>query len=278
MAGSNIVVIFDFDKTIIDVDSDNWVVDQLGFTDLFNGLLPTMPWNSLMDKMMSEIHAQGKTIEDIAAVLKKVPIHPRIVPAIKAARAFGCELRILSDANTFFIEVILENLGLKECFSEINTNPGFVDGEGKLRITPYVDFTKCSHGCSNPCPPNMCKGMILERIQASLGATKRIVYLGDGIGDYCSSLKLNERDYLMPRKDFPVWKLICDNTLLIKAKIHEWSDGEDFERVLLQIINTILSTEKEALELLCAADCKIQTTISIMTTQENLIRALSVTQ
>jgi len=46
MAG--IVVVFDFDKTIIDLDSDNWVVDELGATDLFNQLLPTMPWNSVM--------------------------------------------------------------------------------------------------------------------------------------------------------------------------------------------------------------------------------------
>lgn len=46
MAG--IVVVFDFDKTIIDCDSDNWVVDELGFNDLFNELLPTMPWNTLM--------------------------------------------------------------------------------------------------------------------------------------------------------------------------------------------------------------------------------------
>lgn len=45
---NNIVVVFDFDKTIIDVDSDNWVIDELGFTDLFNQLLPTMPWNTVM--------------------------------------------------------------------------------------------------------------------------------------------------------------------------------------------------------------------------------------
>ena len=118
MAG--IVVVFDFDKTIIDVDSDNWVVDELGATDLFNQLLPTMPWNSLMvscvdffiinsvlvsvgeldypqcslvnvvqDRMMKELHSQGKTIDDIAEVLKRVPIHPRAVPAIKSAHALG---------------------------------------------------------------------------------------------------------------------------------------------------------------------------------------------
>lgn len=47
---AEIVVIFDFDKTIIDLDSDNWVIDELGFTDLFNQLLHSMPWNSMMVK------------------------------------------------------------------------------------------------------------------------------------------------------------------------------------------------------------------------------------
>lgn len=67
-----------------------------------------------------------------------------------------CELRIVSDANMFFIETILKHHGLIEYFTEINTNPGFVDDEGRLRIFPYHDFTTSSHGCGL-CPPNMCK-------------------------------------------------------------------------------------------------------------------------
>ncbi|XP_065869213.1 inorganic pyrophosphatase 2-like [Euphorbia lathyris] len=247
------VVIFDFDKTIIDVDSDNWVIDELGFTDLFNQLLPTMPWNSLMDKMMEEIHSNGKTIEDIVEVLKRIPIHPRIVPAIKSVHALGCELRIVSDANMFFIEAILKHLGIREYFSEINTNPGFVDEEGRLRICPFHDFTQSSHGC-NLCPPNMCKGKVIERIQESLGK-KKIIYLGDGIGDYCPSLKLTETDYLMPRKNYPVWDLISRNPMVIKAEMHEWIDGEDFERILLEIIAGI----SVSIDHLFSADCKLQT-------------------
>ncbi|GJS60389.1 inorganic pyrophosphatase 2-like protein [Tanacetum coccineum] len=243
---SGIVVIFDFDKTIIDIDSDNWVVDELGATDLFNQLLPTMPWNSVMDKMMNELHSQGKSIEDIEEVLKRIPIHPRVVPTIKAAYALGCDLRVLSDANMFYIETILKHYGILECFSEINTNPGFVDEEGKLRIMPYHDFHTFSHGC-NLCPPNMCKGKIIERIQATLATQgkKRIIYLGDGAGDFCPSLKLVKDDYMMPRKDFPVWDLICKNQELVKAEVHEWTDGEDLERVLLQLIMTIISIVDE---------------------------------
>ncbi|KAF9688759.1 hypothetical protein SADUNF_Sadunf01G0021400 [Salix dunnii] len=149
-----IVVVFDFDKTIIDVDGDNWGIDELGFTDLFNQLLPTMPWNSLM-------------------------------------------------------------------------------------------------------------GLIIERIQASISkeGSKKIIYLGDGAGDYCPSLKLTEADYVMPRKNFPVWGLISKNPLLVKAEIHEWIDGEEMERVLLQIIERISREEMVCSNSaqLFSADCKLQT-------------------
>ena len=61
----------------------------------------------------------------------------------------------------FFIETILDHLGIRECFSEINTNPGYVDEEGRLRIFPIHDFQKSSHGC-NLCPPNMCKVLYIS--------------------------------------------------------------------------------------------------------------------
>ncbi|XP_057455247.1 inorganic pyrophosphatase 2-like [Lotus japonicus] len=254
---SGVVVVFDFDKTIVDCDSDNWVVDELGFTDLFNQLHPTMPWNSLMDRMMMELHSKGVTIKEIEEVLHRIPIHPRVIPAIKAAHALGCDLRIVSDANMFFIETILEHLGIREYFSEINTNPGYVNKEGRLRIFPYHDFNKAPHGCSL-CPPNMCKGLIIDRIQGlfSQEDDKRIIYLGDGSGDYCPSLRLKQRDFMMPRKNFPVWDLICKDPLLLKAEIHGWTNGEELEHVLLHLINMI-SLDKGTQFI--SSDCKTQT-------------------
>ncbi|XVF26930.1 hypothetical protein REPUB_Repub14bG0062700 [Reevesia pubescens] len=266
MAAAGIVVILDFDKTIIDCDSDNWVVDELGATELFNQLLPIMPWNSLMDRMMKELHSQGTKIEDIVAVLKRTPIHPRIIQAIKSAHALGCDLKIVSDANVFFIETILEHHGLKECFSEINTNPSFVDEESRLRIFPHHDFTKSPHGCHHPCPPNMCKGIVVERIQASLSIedNKTIIYMGDGLGDFCPSLKLGDGDYVMPRKDFPVWDLICKNRRLIKSEVCEWRNGEEFERVLRNLISRISidknhNTGDTNQIQMYSVDCKLQT-------------------
>ncbi|CAA6666101.1 unnamed protein product [Spirodela intermedia] len=248
MAGT--VVVFDFDKTIIDCDSDNWVVDELGATELFESLLPTMPWNSLMDRMMVELHAMGKSIEDIADVLKR------------ALWTLTCELKVVSDANLFFIETILEHHGLLSFFSEINTNPSYVDEEGKLRISPYHDFKQSSHGCPL-CPPNMCKSMILERMSASVSASgkKRFIYLGDGKGDYCPSLRLTDEDFVMPRKNYPLWELISGNP-----------DGEEQERVLLQLINQAISADASGSSQLLAIDCKFETLP--MPARESLRQAL----
>lgn len=106
--------------------------------------------------MMTELHNRGKTIEDIEECLKKVPLHPSIASSIESAHAFGCDLRVVSDANVCFIETILKHHGILDCFSEINTNPSLIDEQGRLRILPYHDFNTSSHGCKI-CPPNMCK-------------------------------------------------------------------------------------------------------------------------
>lgn len=80
---------------------------------------------------------------------------------------FRCDLKVLSDANKFFIETILKNHGVYECFSEIITNPTFVDKEGRLRIFPYHGSTLPPHGC-DLCPPNLCKVPKLLNQQLSI--------------------------------------------------------------------------------------------------------------
>ncbi|XP_050231735.1 inorganic pyrophosphatase 2-like [Mercurialis annua] len=265
---AEILVILDFDKTIIDVDSDYWVVEEFGLIDLFNQLLPTMPLNSVMTRITKELHSRGITIHQIVEVLNRIPIHPCIVHALKSAHASGCELRIISNSNTFFIDTILKHVGLRDCFYAINTNPGFVDEQGRLNILPFHD-----HGCCALCPANMCKGRIVERIQASEDNNKkRIVYLGDGDGDYCPSLKLTRDDFLMPRKKFPVWELICRNSVKINAEIHEWIDGEEFERVLLEIIGAV---SVQGSQFLSSDDCRLLT--STVAAHEPLPNSLSVT-
>ncbi|KAG5512847.1 hypothetical protein RHGRI_038674 [Rhododendron griersonianum] len=179
MDGTTTVVVFDFDHTMIEDNSDTWVVEQMGLTPLFDQLRRTLPWFTLIasilllysqslqlfclkktsDRMMEELHSRGKTIEEITECLRRVPMNPRVISAIRKAHSLPrCELRIISDANQFFIETILKQFGLFDCFTEIVTNRSIIEG-GRLRIFPYHSSP---HGC-NLCPPNLCK-KLLEQI------------------------------------------------------------------------------------------------------------------
>lgn len=86
---AGLVIVFDFDKTIIDSDSDNHVVDSLGFTEKFDDFLLTLPWNSAIDNMMAEIHKQGISVQQIADALNTAPLDPHIAAAIKSAHSLG---------------------------------------------------------------------------------------------------------------------------------------------------------------------------------------------
>lgn len=100
--------------------------------------------------------------------------------------------------------------------------------------------------------------MIIDRIQGDLAkeGKQRIIYLGDGIGDFCPSLKLRDGDFMMPRKNFPVWGLICENRALLRAEIHEWIDGEDMEKIVMKLIEKI--EIQDSVQLL-SVDFKIET-------------------
>lgn len=92
------------------------------------------------------------------------------------------------------------------------------------------------------------QGKVMERIllqeeaaaaaaAASAKSRRRraVVYLGDGRGDYCPSLKLRGGDYVMPRAGHPLCDLIAASPPA--AAVRGWAGFEDLARVLLGIVD-----------------------------------------
>jgi len=125
------------------------------------------------------------------------------------------------------------------------------------------------------------QGLVIERIQNPLAGAgkKKVIYIGDGNGDFCPSLKL-ESDHLMPRTGFPLCDLVAKNSTKIKAQVHGWRDGKELHHVLLHLINktieegNIINNTPQTISL----DCKLVPTSIPIDTHQPLPKALSVPQ
>ncbi|GMH38066.1 hypothetical protein BSKO_05950 [Bryopsis sp. KO-2023] len=195
-----VLFVWDFDWSLVDANSDPWVIDKVGASDIFARLRGECPgWTELMDQTFLHAHQEkGVTESDIRKASHTVPLHPGIAKGLKE---LGClenvEMVIVSDANSVFIEEILTFHDLKSCFKEIFTNPGSFEN-GALRVGPH--HTE-SHFCEN-CPSNLCKGQIMEGLL--LGQKyDSVIYVGDGGGDYCPSTKLGPSDFVLARTSYP---------------------------------------------------------------------------
>ncbi|KAL4421430.1 hypothetical protein ABPG75_010721 [Micractinium tetrahymenae] len=186
---------FDFDWSLLEENSDTFVIRELGADALFEAS-KGMPWTQRMDWVLKEAASQlRRTPADVTAALRRAPLHPSLAGLLRAAASEGSSVSggidviILSDANTVYIDTILEHHGLQQHVLAVHTNPAEWR-DGALRVGPYHTQP---HGCRH-CPSNLCKGQVLTEFlsrQAAAGrAYSRVLYVGDGRGDYCPSALL----------------------------------------------------------------------------------------
>lgn len=221
-ATSQLLVVFDFDHTLVDVDSDLVLFQSLPYGQC---LLPCfaslrevegLAWTQIMQRQLTALAAQEDYSKaDVLKCVRNVKIDPALLAALRTLRE--CQtppvtLVIASDANTVFINQILEANGVDVgTFSRIYTNGGRWSPDDVLEVQPYQSVD-APHGCPRACPANMCKTSILQRARRELGLDfiedLRTIYVGDGGNDFCPSLSLTAGDLVLARNGFTLQKLI----------------------------------------------------------------------
>jgi pyridoxal phosphate phosphatase PHOSPHO2 len=228
MTTSSTLFCFDFDQTLILDNSDTHVPEALhsqsALLALKSATLAT--WNRQVDQALL-LMQETCSAADISRAAETVPFDPEMLECAELAAQTGQAI-ILSDANDVYVRAFCDKHLPAHTFAQILTNPTYVDADGKLRIAPFH-----SHACPH-CPPNMCKTLALKTyISSSSRAFDRIVYFGDGYGDYCPVANvLSERDVAMVRFDAgapsaQTLKRLIDKKGGVQCKIELWARGRD---------------------------------------------------
>ncbi|KAJ0170082.1 hypothetical protein K1T71_014688 [Dendrolimus kikuchii] len=217
------LAVFDFDRTIVDEDSDATIINRL------REKKPPPEWEAsnhdwtpYMSEIFEHAYSAGLSPEDILSCIGSMRAVPGAEELIRTLAADGWDVILLTDANSVFVGHWLKVHGLMDCIKSVITNRAFFRN-GRLYIEPCMHQTGCGR-----CPTNLCKAAALAQWQLQKGPYANIIYAGDGRNDFCPATVLPPHATVFPRRGYPLDELI-KKTLIspapqVKARVVPWDD------------------------------------------------------
>ncbi|CAM4629613.1 pyridoxal phosphate phosphatase PHOSPHO2 isoform X1 [Lepidochelys kempii] len=225
------LLVFDFDYTVIDENSDTWIVKCAPEEKLPNKLRNSYQkghWTEYMSRVFRYLGDSGVKEDEMKRTMTTIPFTTGMRDLLdfigKNKDVFDCI--IISDSNTVFIDWILKAANFHEVLDEVFTNPATFSGAGYLTVQNFH-----SHHCAK-CPKNLCKRKVLEefvdkKLHQGVKYIK-IVYVGDGGNDLCPVTFLKKDDIAMPRQGYTLQKMISqmsEDLDPVQSSVLVWSSG-----------------------------------------------------
>ena len=234
------ILFFDFDGTIIKGNSEFAVIPRV--TLKYSYLSLGLAWFrgrylELMQSMYRDQHRSGVTREQMLAKLDRIELLPGMGDLFKRlGDEFSAEVVVLSNSNTLFVDHILERHGLRGSVARVIANPAEFEADGRLSLRAQGEYA-----CPR-CPPNLCKGSVVEAYLAGRQFDGVVGFAGDGPNDVCPMLGLRRQDVAFPRKDCWADRKTKGMRGEIRARLVPWRTGDDIARFLRETLTSTSSS------------------------------------
>ena len=177
-----------------------------------------------MNKVFDYMKENNVSPQKIKSVLEEVPLtegFSNLLEFIHKRKENIFDTIIISNANTLFLEWILQKKKLTGLFDKVYTNPAIIT-DGQIKVSNYH-----AHSC-NCCPVNMCKKIILLNYIKEK-KYEYVYYAGDGLGDFCPTTILKEKDIVFSREKYPLSGHIINYRIQnsYEPKVVFWNNGLD---------------------------------------------------
>ena len=229
-----LLVVFDFDHTIIDAYSDIHV----------NKLFPSDEerliaeknrsqfncWTDRMQETFRQLHQCHIKENDYIQNMQEIPLTNGFSHLIEYLYSLpNSYLIVVSDSNLVFINTILKHYHLDHAFKDIFTNPAYFNKDDQCLIIEQYGQQTCQ-----TCPSNMCKREIIENyLRKKFSEEVSVLFIGDGHNDICPANSLKKGDLVCARTGYRMAKVLKQQEELgekqLQADFFEWNDGKEIE-------------------------------------------------
>lgn len=241
------LIAFDFDHTIIDKNSDVVAMEMLpknGIPDSLRELYKEDGWTNFMQgvfKLLKEHNFTEKNIREVIEELKPTDGMCDLIREL--SDKLNYDVIIISDSNSYFINVWLQKYCLEKHVLKVFTNPAQFE-EDLLSIKMFHLQNTCTLSTKN-----LCKGQVLEDFITKQNKDnvnyERIVYVGDGTNDFCPILRLKDSDICCVRKNYKLAQIVqktlegkpFDESNIVyklKSKVVMWDTGSEIFKAITE--------------------------------------------
>ena len=198
------LVIFDFDQTIIDLDSEFSMVEKYAknlYEEKNGDLYVKDHWIEFNNYIYTKILENGYTFEDVKMYFESLNLSPNMEELFDYLRENKnkFEAIIITANNDQVVDIVLSSHHIKDCFNHILCNKSVRDEKNIFKI--WAINEKYEH-CEDD-KPFLCKSLFFEDfIKDKKDRYDKIFYIGDGKNDFCLSKKLGVNDIIFPRFNY----------------------------------------------------------------------------
>ena len=235
------LLIFDFDKTILDDDSFGHIIlntltkEELQI--IFNNRYKN--WVDGYNYSLKQLKSHGITKEKFNEMLNQISLTKgmdNLFNYIKEQKD-NYDSIILSSNYEYVIKYILNKYNITDIFLDIITNPSREGNPDEKEQFIYV-LKKQEHNCKT-CNPCSCKKNEFKEFcnTHDMNNYDKVIFICDGFNDFCLAVDLGENDITLMRKNFALYKKINDKNFEnnLKCKVQAWENGNDIINYLKSI-------------------------------------------
>jgi len=275
LTNNKFLIIFDFDDTLIDQTTFTNLFKKYyspqQIKDLFSKIKNNISWIELYRDCIKELKRQNLNINDIKKEIEQIKLIEGYQEVFNTIRnnmdKFICV--IISGGNQLMIKWLTDLYNISDLIYKVFAVNSFEDED---HIIKFKDINK--HNCDN-CNITQCKKNDLELLidefklkekgmkesnadnsgnvsnkgnesnkenkeyKENTNWFSKILYVGDGINDYCPAKILKKTDYLYFRKGYGLNKLIDSHEKYknkLVCNINYWENGHDVNNYLLSFV------------------------------------------
>ena len=232
------LLIFDFDKTIIDDDSYGHVILKTLTKEELQNIFDRRyeNWVDGYNYSLKQIKYHGKTKEDFDKMLDELSLTKGMADLFSYIKAQknNYDSIILSCGYDYVIKYILKKFNISNVFLDIICNPSRDANPDETDQFIYV-MKKKPHDCDK-CNPCSCKNNEFKEFSSThdMNNYDKIIFICDGYNDICLANNLGKNDITMARKDFALHKQLKENNSInnLNCKFEVWENGNDIINIL----------------------------------------------